>query len=148
MNSFLAVLYAVAFLANAAASIVWGVRAKQARDELLRAKEAQIELLRELTSTKVFEHFRDTKTLLEDSIRAKDVEIRSLQDESISRNQLVEQLEGMKDSLQLRLQTVAQKTLEQRIEDLEYPIDIHKLQKMLSDSAFPSPTPRPLSLSS
>jgi Flp pilus assembly protein TadB len=71
MNSFLAVLYAVAFLANAAAAIFWGVREKRAREELLRAKEAQIDLLREFTSTKVMEHFRDTKAILEDSIRAK-----------------------------------------------------------------------------
>src|SRR5258705_12265728 len=98
MNSFLAVLYGVAFLANAAAAIFWGVREKRAREELLRAKAAQIDLLRELTSTKVFEHFRDTKTLLEDSIRTKDIEIRALKDENISRNQLAEQLEGRKQS--------------------------------------------------
>jgi len=68
----LLIAYVLALLANAAASIFWGVNYKRATDRLLEAKDAQMATLRELTSAKVFEHFQSTKALLEDSIRDKE----------------------------------------------------------------------------
>lgn len=93
----LLIAYVLALLANAAASIFWGVNYKRATDRLLEAKDAQMATLRELTSAKVFEHFQSTKALLEDSIRDKEDQIRALlEDRQSSKDELRDQLVEMR----------------------------------------------------
>jgi hypothetical protein len=135
----------LALLANAAASVFWGVRYKRATDRLLEAKDAQMATLRELTSTKVFEHFQTTKTLLEESIRDKEEQIRALrEDQQLSKHERRERLIQMKHQLEIVLQLSTEsfkrevRMLEApgRIDALEFPLDLKELESILRDAGL------------
>ncbi len=144
MEWFLPVAYLLAFLANAAVSVFWGVRYKRANDQLVAAKNAQIETLRELTSTKVLEHFRDTKAVLEDSIRTKEEEIRELKNDHISREQLIHKFQKTKDELQIEFERIERGFKKQSlllalkvgIEDLRIPLDLKRVEKIITDAGL------------
>jgi hypothetical protein len=125
MDKVFIVVYLLAFLANAAASIFWGLRAKRAhedliriKDELVRVKDSQLEAVREFTSAKVLEHHQATKKMLEEALSVKEEELRALRDDHVSRKELVEKFAAMRDQIEIELHE-QQEELQKQVKAIE-----------------------------